>query len=916
MSEVSSQTPLSILAEAIASCFDMTELKQLCWMLGKDPETFDTKRKPDFIREMVQFFYRGGGMDRLRGKLEEVRPNIDWQPLFEAIGDFVPTDKKGETSPYMGLRYFDEKDAHLYFGREQLVKELLARLPNPQDTRPTTQPKSNFLPIIGASGSGKSSLVRAGLLPKLRERGWEIRVIVPTEYPLKALAVAFEADFEQQLKKIKLLHSDESVLDLILQPYHAANKPTLLVVDQFEELFTTLPKIVDQNSESEQQRLADAKAEREQFVANLMYAVQQTARSGKTVLIITLRADFLHHCADYPDLWKALENQPKLLPVMTRAELASAIEKPAANNGDRLADGLVDTILRDCHVVADADRPEAGILPLLSHALERMWEESGGRMLTLNAYEQAGRVQGAIAKTAEEVYNNLNEEEQNQTRRIFLQLTELGEGSEDTRRRVPIDQLRIPAQTGKRSLLTHLADKRLITLDETHVDVTHEALIREWGRLRGWLANNREALRLQRRIAADAKEWQAHDRRADFLYRGVPLDRAIEWLTARKADATDEEQAFVTAGELERDHQAALAEAARRRELDAANQIASANQEVAEKAEALAKAQANIAGAAKRQAQRTRRWLALAVALLSIAVVLGIFANAARLSANNAQATSDYDKQRAESEATSAAISLVTAEAAEALAENNAAAASRAEQTAEARRLDAESSEALAEARRIEAEEERKETERLAKISLAQSLAALAPNIASDRFINDDELATLLAIESTRLNIEQLGSVTWLTDDALRRILTASYNNQTLTGHESIVLSVAFSPDGQTLASASSGPFGEGGTVRLWDLNQPDASPVVFTGHEDLVLSVAFSPDGQTLASASSDRTVRLWLPTLEQLVEIGCQQVRRNLSWAEWQRYLPTEAVYNRTCPNLPIHPSVPEEAWPQGAG
>ncbi|MGB1253399.1 MAG: hypothetical protein ACPG8W_22490, partial [Candidatus Promineifilaceae bacterium] len=870
-----SDNPLFNLARQIANVYNVAELRRLCSFLDyRDLSQLQQVRLPyDFAEAIVGAFQRRDDLDKLQRHLTEDRPSVDWEPWFAPcrLLDPDPVTILKPPSPYKGLSFYTEADADLFFGRGRLVADLLARLPKPLDPSVERKPSTvNFLPIIGASGSGKSSLVRAGMLPKLRAQGWHVCVIRPDKNPLWSLLATARTTGQSGALGMMLEDGKVNALSLILLDYYKTNTPLLLIVDQFEELFTTLPPKPSETDDAHTKaRYEQAQAQRRLFIANLMHAVEAT-NSGMMTVLITLRADFLNQCADYPQLWEAINrNKPELVLAMQREELTDAICKPAAAQGVAISEQLVTTILRDCGVIQPSDTSEKGILPLLSHALDQMWAHSTGHELTHDNYVAAGRVQGAIAKTAEAVYTELDEDEQAQARRIFLQLTELGEGREDTRRRVPTEALRqaLPATPNHRDLLTYLADRRLITTDNDAAEVTHEALIREWQRLRTWLDDNREALRLQRKIAADAQEWQTHRQSSDFLYRGVPLDRAVEWLADNRSEATAAERQFVEAGIDDRNQQIALQEATKRRELEATRQLADANQAVAEKAQALAEAQKDIAHEATMRSARTRRWLGLALFLFAVAAILGFVANGARIGANHAEATSETDRQLAvdaqqtselneqlavDSQATSELDKQLAIDA-QATSEldrqfaidaqaTSASEAKRAESEATTAAINlqaAETAEAVAETRRIEAEQERTEAERLAKISLAQSLAALSSNVANDETGNQDEVGTLLAIEAMRLNMAQQGTATWLTDLSLRNLLTTAYQNNVLRGHDSSVLSVAFSPDGNTLASGSYDH-----TVRLWDLADPNADPLVLRGHDSSVLSVAFSPDG------------------------------------------------------------------------
>lgn len=432
--------------------------------------------------------------------------------------------------PYKGLQYFDTSDAHLFFGRERLTAELAAYLRT-----------HNFLAVVGASGSGKSSVVRAGLVPAL-QRGeplldgllppvgsaqWPVHVMTPKAHPLKELAATLTRDDGSYLAQGKLMDEllqDARVLDLCasrLLSGGAANR-LLLVVDQFEELFT----------------LCRDQAERKAFVDNLLAAATE---DGVTTVIITLRADFYAHCSQFSNLRLALESQQKYIGPMNRDELRRAIEEPARQEGWDFEPGLVDLLLHD---VGD----EPGALPLLSHALLETWNRRRGRTLTLAGYVESGRVQGAIAETAERVLTKvLAPAQQAIAKDIFLRLTELGEGSEDTRRRVQLAELmaQSEAQPAVETVLKTLADARLVTTDKDEVEVAHEALIRVWPTLRRWLDENREGLRIERRLTEAAREWEAFHREERLLYTGARFERAWECVKDKLSTLSALEQEFI-----------------------------------------------------------------------------------------------------------------------------------------------------------------------------------------------------------------------------------------------------------------------------------------------------------------------------------------------------------------------------------
>src|ERR1051325_5521365 len=472
-------------------------------------------------------------------------------------------------APYKGLLFFDESDADLFFGRETLTVHLVRRV---EDI--AIDSSSRFLAEVGASGSGKSSLVRAGLAVALRRAGWEVHIFTPGTNPLRALEIQLEADQNK-----------------------SESEGLLILVDQFEETFT----------------LCRNESECAAFIETLLGLAQKSSR--KSVVVIALRADFYSHCAQYPLLRQAVAAEQEYIGQMTTEELRRAIEEPAKRGGWEFEPGLVDVLLSDIGAQGTSE-PEPGALPLLSHALLATWERRRGRTFTLDGYYASGGVRGAIAETAESGFTDqLNQTQQEIARDVFLRLTELGEGTEDTRRRAALNELvRQSAEaTQLRAVLNILAEARLITLNEDSAEVAHEALIREWQRLHEWLTQDREGLRLHRHLTESAHEWERRGGDPSELYRGARLGQAREWALTNEEKLNAQEQAFLAASIDQEQHDALEREAQRQRELEAAQKLAETEKARAE----------DQASSVKRLRQRA---VYLASALL-LAIVAAIFAS-------------------------------------------------------------------------------------------------------------------------------------------------------------------------------------------------------------------------------------------------------------------------------------------------
>jgi WD40 repeat protein/DNA-binding SARP family transcriptional activator len=419
-----------------------------------------------------------------------------------------PDTSEPEVCPFRGLAPFDSAHAEYFFGRERLVADLMARLIG-----------STLIAVVGSSGSGKSSVVRAGLLPALADgvlpgsERWRQVVMRPGEHPLAELGRAFarvasgeaEPDGDDALaKSLDSLGTDERLV---------------LVVDQLEEIFTAC------RDEAGRADFADALA-----------ALADDA-DQRVLVVLGVRGDFYGRCAEYPGLSEQMSANTVLVGPMRRDELRRAIELPARRAGLRVEPQLISTLVGD---VAE----EPGGLPLLSTTLVELWEERSGRTLRRSAYVRSGGVNGAVARLAERAYRRLTEPQRGRARAILLRLADAEEPA-PVRRRVPLAELEPERDEDTAAALAVLTESRLVTVDEGTVEVAHEALLSQWPRLRGWLEEDAEGRRLHQHLIHAAAEWQRSGRDPAELYRGAKLASALEWASDHDRELNELERAFL-----------------------------------------------------------------------------------------------------------------------------------------------------------------------------------------------------------------------------------------------------------------------------------------------------------------------------------------------------------------------------------
>ncbi|MCG5447731.1 nSTAND1 domain-containing NTPase [Micromonospora hortensis] len=688
----------------------------------------------------------------------------------------------GSRGPYWGMAAFQPEDSEWFFGRERLVaqlREMLTRL--------------RFVAVFAPSGAGKSSLLRAGLIaavvdnPAKGQPAWATVLMTPGEHPIEELAfqLVSEPDLARDTAQRHLVDEPASIRATIEQILDArpSGATMLIVVDQFEELFT----------------LCRDEGERSGFVAALLAA----AEVPRVRVVLGVRADFYGRCAAYPALVAALHEHQLLIGPMDEKDLRRTITGPAERAGLLVDPALVEMAVADVGGQTSA-------LPLLSHALLETSRLRQGKRITLAHYRESGGVNGAITRTAEGVYAQFDEGQRGLARDIFLRLTALGDGTEDTRRRAPLAELVGGADPlAAAEVLGRLTAARLVTADEKGVMVAHEALIQEWPRLRRWLTEDRELLRAHRRLTEAAAEWDRHDRVDGFLYRGVQL---ALWATHQVLDLSDLERDFL--------------ETSRARE-------------------------------SRRRAARRRRTSVALTGLAATVVVVSVLAAVALVQADRAAAERDLavsrqltveannqlriDPQQAQRLARRALTTRPTVGAEMVL-----------RQAAVDDRLQAivpmSSKKALGVAfspdgRRVAATGADGEV----RVWTWAGHGVSGPGLALTGGPEGQVWSPMFSPDGKRLvTAGSDGTVRiWRVDGGAGPVV--------LRGHEGPVWGVAFSPDGRSVASA-----GEDTTVRVWDAHG-GGRPVVLRGHTKVAVGVAFSPDGRRLASSSHDTTVRLW---------------------------------------------------------
>ncbi|MEH1818200.1 MAG: caspase family protein [Nostoc sp.] len=416
-----------------------------------------------------------------------------------------------ETCPYRSLEAFNKEQARFFFGREKVIQLLLEKLG-----------QANFVPVIGASGSGKSSVVRAGLILALEQNGWQVLEMTPDVEPLAELRGIFKTYFSNSRQLYDYIRHHPDGLRQVISCLPTSQR-FLLVVDQFEEVFTLCPK------EEERRRFIELLTEFPPLEGGL-------GESSRLAIVTTMRADFLEPCLSYESLTNIIQKQAVYMPPLVGAELEEAIASPANLQGYKLERGLLGAIQHE--VIGQ----EKGCLPLLQFALTELWEQRDQQthQLTVAKYNELGGVTGALNRHAENLYASFTEQQQDWVKQIFLKLVRTGAQAKDTRQwQAKTKLLSIAGENPDEQqvindILEKLIQGRLIVLDceptgEVWVDLAHEALMEGWERFAKWRKTRRELRRLRDRIEDALRIWEEEPRNENLMMGGLLAKVQERW---------------------------------------------------------------------------------------------------------------------------------------------------------------------------------------------------------------------------------------------------------------------------------------------------------------------------------------------------------------------------------------------------
>ncbi|HEX9868552.1 MAG TPA: LuxR C-terminal-related transcriptional regulator, partial [Candidatus Tectomicrobia bacterium] len=779
-------------------------------------------------------------------------------------------------NPYRGLSAFQIADERHFFGREKLLAKLLSRLGEDGEY-------SRFLAIVGPSGSGKSSLVKAALVPGLWRGGlpgserWFIVELVPGERPLDELEIALiriaaqpSGSLMEQLQRDA--HGLTRAAKLILPE---DGSELVLVIDQFEELFTLVP---DENV-------------RLHFL-ELLHAAVTDPRSRVRV-VVTLRADFYDRPLQYSNFGALVQSRTETVLPLSAEELERAIVRPAAAVGVKFEDGLVASIVQEVHY-------QPGALPLMQYALTELFEHREDHTLTHAGYKEIGGSVGALAKRIEEIYTELPEDGRELVRQMFLRLVTLGEGEEDTRRRVPRSEL---LAIGERpdladDIIDTFTASRLLSLDNDPatrspmVELAHEAILREWERLRGWLDESRADIRLQRALAAAGKEWRAAAKDPSYLLRGLRLVQYEQWSDQTQLALTANEREFLQVSLEEREREVTEESARQARETDLERRRSRLSRAFTSALGIGLVLAVGLAAFAFAQRQSVVRQASIGLAGQAVAELNGNTPERGVLLALEALKSYPYTPQ-----AESALAQTVYGTHRYITMHMTDVRVSDARFSPDGTRIATVGGERIIgifdsvtgnELDRLNDPDPSIQIEEQTGVDWSSDGKLLVTSSAlldNARVWNVEDGALLLTYEG---HSEAVNRAYFNSDDRL--VLTASSDGtaqlwrrdtgntlQVFAGHEDAVRDAVWSPNEDRIATASGD-----GSIRIWDV-VTGKELMVINAHRGGVLAVAWSPDGTLIATAGNDGLGRAWNADTGELLYslIGHDDVVRDIEWS-----------------------------------